>query len=418
MFLDIATIFVKGGDGGNGIISFYTEKYVAMGGPDGGDGGDGGSVIFIVDSGASTLADFQFAKHFRAECGDNGKPKCCRGKCAPDLIVKVPRGTLVKDKESGRVLADMFYDDTTFVVSKGGRGGKGNSKFATPLRKAPRFCQNGEVVEEIALTLELKTIADVGLIGFPNVGKSTILSVVSAAKPKIANYHFTTLSPNLGVVKYYENSFVMADIPGLIEGASQGAGLGHDFLRHIERVRVLVHVVDISGYEDRDPYEDYVKINNELGSYNARLTTLPQIVVANKCDMLTDKSYIAEFEKKINKKVIVASAISGEGTEELVKQIFEMLKTLPKQEPMDIEYVEEIIDNDSFEVTINDHGVYEVTGGLINLLIRNVVLDDYESFRYFQKTLKDRGVIKALRKAGVKEGNTVRIGEIEFNYVE
>lgn len=418
MFLDVATIFVKGGNGGDGIISFYTEKYVAMGGPDGGDGGAGGSVIFIVDKGASTLADFKFAKHFRAENGENGKPKCCRGKTAPDLIVKVPKGTVVKVKETGKILADMFYDDSTYVVSKGGSGGKGNAKFATPLRKAPRFCQKGELTDEFSLTLELKTIADVGLVGFPNVGKSTILSVVSAAKPKIANYHFTTLSPNLGVIKYFEKTFVMADIPGLIEGASQGAGLGHNFLRHIERVRVIVHVVDISGYEDRDPYEDFIKINKELAEYSQKLSLLPQIVVANKCDLLEDKSKIAEFEKKIGKKVIATSAVSSSGTEEIVKQVFELLQTLPPTEAIDIDEVEEVVDTNSFEITVDEKGIFEVEGSLIDLLVRNVVLDDYESFRYFQKMLKDKGVIKSLRKNGCKEGDTVRIAEIEFNFVD
>lgn len=418
MFLDIATIFVKAGNGGDGIISFYTEKYVAQGGPDGGDGGNGGSVIFVADNGSSTLADFKFAKHFRAENGENGKPKFCKGKTGKDLIVKVPKGTIVKDKASGRILADLFYDDSTYVVAKGGMGGKGNARFATPQRKAPHFCQNGEQTPEVQLTLELKTIADVGLVGFPNVGKSTILSVVSAARPKIANYHFTTLSPNLGVVKYFDNSFVMADIPGLIEGASQGAGLGHNFLRHIERVRLIVHVVDISGIEGRDPFEDYQKINAELAEYSQKLAKLPQIVVANKCDLLPDDKAVVEFEKKIKQKVIRASAVSHSGTEEIVKQVFELLQTLPQQEPMEIDYFEEVVDNSSFEITVDEHGIYEVTGGLIDLLVRNVVLSDYESFRYFQKMLKDRGVIKSLRRHGVKEGDTVRIGDIEFDFVD
>ncbi|MEG1608814.1 MAG: GTPase ObgE, partial [Clostridia bacterium] len=334
------------------------------------------------------------------------------------LIVKVPKGTVIKEKISGKILADMFYEDSVFTVATGGAGGKGNAKFATPLRKAPRFCQKGVVTEETPLTLELKTIADVGLVGFPNVGKSTILSVVSAAKPKIANYHFTTLSPNLGVVKYYDNTFVMADIPGLIEGASQGAGLGHNFLRHIERVRLIVHVVDISGYEERDPYTDYTQINKELAEYSNKLSLLPQIVVANKCDLLEDKSKIEEFENKIGKKVIRTSAISADGTEEIVKQVFEMLKTLPVAEPIDIDDNIDIVDTDAFEIVVDEKGIFEVSGSLIDMLVRNVVLDDYESFRYFQKMLKDKGVIKSLRKNGCKEGDTVRIAEIEFNFVD
>ena len=296
MYLDIATIFVKAGNGGDGIVSFHTEKYVAQGGPDGGDGGNGGDVIFVVDKSASTLIDFKFAKHFRAENGENGGAKNCKGKSGKPLYIKVPKGTVIKEKSSGNVLADMFYDDSEFLLQKGGLGGKGNARFATAQRKAPRFSQRGEKTQEIELTLELKTIADVGLVGFPNVGKSTILSVVSAAKPKIANYHFTTLTPNLGVVKYYDRDFVLADIPGLIEGASEGAGLGHNFLRHVERVRLIVHVVDISGIEGRDPYEDFVTINAELENYSIKLAGLEQIVVANKCDLLEDEGVIDEFE--------------------------------------------------------------------------------------------------------------------------
>ena len=295
MFLDIATVFVKAGNGGDGVVSFHTEKYVAKGGPDGGDGGKGGDVIFKVDNNSSTLIDFRFAKHFRAENGGNGAGKNCKGKSGKDLIIKVPQGTVIRDKKSGKAIADMFYPDSVFVCCKGGLGGKGNARFATAQRKAPRFCQLGEKTQERELVLELKTIADVGLVGFPNVGKSTFLSVVSGAKPKIAGYHFTTLTPNLGVVRYHDSSFVLADIPGLIEGASEGAGLGHKFLRHIERVRLIVHVVDISGSEGRDPYQDFVTINSELGNYGERLAALPQIVCANKCDLLQDEGYINRF---------------------------------------------------------------------------------------------------------------------------
>ena len=419
MFLDIATIFVKAGNGGDGIVSFHTEKYVAQGGPDGGDGGNGGDVIFVVDKSASTLIDFKFAKHFRAENGENGAAKNCKGKSGKPLYIKVPKGTIIKEKSSGNVLADMFYDDSEFLLQKGGLGGKGNARFATAQRKAPRFSQRGEKTQEIELTLELKTIADVGLVGFPNVGKSTILSVVSSAKPKIANYHFTTLTPNLGVVKYYDRDFVLADIPGLIEGASEGAGLGHNFLRHVERVRLIVHVVDISGIEGRDPYEDYVTINGELENYSTKLAGLPQIVVANKCDLLEDESVIEEFEKKIGQKVVRVSAISNSGTKDMLSQIVELLDTLPEIEPMEtVEFDENRNDSTSYIVTIDEDGVYEVHGGLINMLVRNVVLDDYESFRYFQKMLKDRGVIKELVKNGCKEGDTVRIADIEFDFVE
>ncbi|MDE6276335.1 MAG: GTPase ObgE [Clostridia bacterium] len=419
MFLDIATIFVKAGNGGDGIVSFHTEKYVAQGGPDGGDGGNGGDVIFVVDKSASTLIDFKFAKHFRAENGENGAAKNCKGKSGKPLYIKVPKGTIIKEKSSGNVLADMFYDDSEFLLQKGGLGGKGNARFATAQRKAPRFSQKGERTQEIELTLELKTIADVGLIGFPNVGKSTILSVVSSAKPKIANYHFTTLTPNLGVVKYYDRDFVLADIPGLIEGASEGAGLGHNFLRHVERVRLIVHVVDISGIEGRDPYEDFVTINGELENYSTKLAGLPQIVVANKCDLLEDESIIEEFEKKIGQKVVRVSAISNSGTKEMLSQIVDLLDTLPEQEPMEtVVFDENRNDSTSYIVTIDEDGVYEVHGGLINMLVRNVVLDDYESFRYFQKMLKDRGVIKELVKNGCQEGDTVRIADIEFDFVE
>ena len=419
MFLDIATIFVKAGNGGDGIVSFHTEKYVAQGGPDGGDGGNGGDIIFTVDKSASTLIDFKFAKHFRAEDGENGGAKNCKGKSGKALYIKVPKGTVIKEKKTGNILADMFFDDSEFLLQKGGLGGKGNARFATAQRKAPRISQKGEKTQEVELTLELKTIADVGLVGFPNVGKSTILSVISSAKPKIANYHFTTLTPNLGVVKYYDKDFVVADIPGLIEGASEGAGLGHNFLRHIERVRLIVHVVDISGIEGRDPYEDFLTINNELESYSAKLASLPQIVVANKCDLLEDESNIEEFEKKLGSKVIRISAISNSGTKEMLDRISRDLEELPEIEPREVvAFDENRNDSTSYVITVDEDGVYEVHGGLINMLIRNVVLDDYESFRYFQKTLKDRGVIKALYNNGCKEGDTVRIGDIEFDFVD
>ncbi len=418
MFLDIATIFVKPGNGGDGAVSFHTEKYVAKGGPDGGDGGKGGDIIFVADANSSTLIDFRFAKHFRAENGANGSGKNCTGRSGQDLVIKVPRGTVVKDKQTGDVLADIFYDDSRVVLFKGGRGGKGNAHFATSRRKAPRFSQTGEKTVEVELTLELKTIADVGLVGFPNVGKSTLLSVVSAARPKIADYHFTTLTPNLGVVAYGDGSFVMADIPGLIEGASQGAGLGTRFLRHIERVRLIVHVVDVSGSEERDPYEDFVKINNELREYSAKLAALPQIVCANKCDIATEEQ-IAEFERKVGQKVIPISAATRKGVDELLAAISARLAELPKQQPLEVvERREEYVDPSSFTVDIAEDGAFVVTGPLVDKLTRTTILDDYGSFNYFQKRLTDAGVIAALLKAGMVEGDTVRIADTEFEYEE
>lgn len=418
MFLDIATIFVKPGNGGDGAVSFHTEKYVAKGGPDGGDGGKGGDIIFVADANSSTLIDFRFAKHFRAENGANGSGKNCTGRSGQDLVIKVPRGTVVKDKQTGDVLADIFYDDSRVVLFKGGRGGKGNAHFATSRRKAPRFSQTGEKTVEVELTLELKTIADVGLVGFPNVGKSTLLSVVSAARPKIADYHFTTLTPNLGVVAYGDGSFVMADIPGLIEGASQGAGLGTRFLRHIERVRLIVHVVDVSGCEERDPYDDFVKINKELGEYSEKLAALPQIVCANKCDIATEEQ-IAEFERKVGQKVIPISAATRKGVDELLAAISARLAELPKQQPLEVvERREEYVDPSSFTVDIAEDGAFVVTGPLVDKLTRTTILDDYGSFNYFQKRLTDAGVIAALLKAGMVEGDTVRIADTEFEYEE
>lgn len=419
MFLDFATVFVKAGNGGDGVVSFHTEKYVAKGGPDGGDGGKGGDIVFKVDNNSSTLIDFRFAKHFRAENGGNGAGKNCRGKNGKDLIIKVPQGTVIRDKKSGKAIADMFYPDSQFVCCKGGLGGKGNARFATAQRKAPRFCQLGEKTQERELLLELKTIADVGLVGFPNVGKSTFLSVVSGAKPKIANYHFTTLTPNLGVVRFRDSSFVLADIPGLIEGAGEGAGLGHKFLRHIERVRLIIHVVDISGSEGRDPYEDFLTINKELGNYSEHLASLPQIVCANKCDILQNKQDISTFEKKIGQKVFPISAISHQGVDALLSEVTQKLSELPPPQPLEIDdYYEEVPDNASFEVFRGSDGSFIVEGGLIDMLSRNVILSEYESYHYFQKVLEERGVIKALRAAGIKEGDIVRMKDIEFEYTE
>ena len=418
MFIDQAKIFIKSGDGGNGCTSFYTEKYVANGGPDGGDGGRGGDVVFTVDPNMSSLVDFRFAKTYKAENGENGTGKFCHGKSAPDLIIKVPRGTVIRDEETGGIIADMFDVDARATVLKGGFGGKGNARFKSSRRQAPRFSQTGQKTEKKCVILELKTIADVGLVGYPNVGKSTLLSVISSARPKIANYHFTTLSPNLGVVKYYDHSFVVADIPGLIDGASQGVGLGTDFLRHVDRTRLIVHVIDISGSEGRDPVEDYYRINQELATYSERLASLPQIVALNKSDMATNEQ-IERFEKETGQKPVLISAIIAQNTDALIKRTYEELVKLPPLEPLEFEPFEyQPKDTTEFFVMRDDDGAFELCGGMIEELARNVVLDSYDSFRYFQKQLKDKGVIKALRKAGAKDGDLVRVMDIEFDYVE
>lgn len=418
MFIDQAKIYIKAGDGGNGCTSFYTEKYVANGGPDGGDGGKGGDIVFAVDPNMNSLNDFRFAKLYRAENGENGSGKFCHGKCAPDLVIKVPRGTIIRDEETGKIIADMFDADSRVTVLKGGIGGKGNARFKSSRRQAPAFSQSGRKTEKKCVILELKTIADVGLVGYPNVGKSTLLSVISSARPKIANYHFTTLTPNLGVVKYYDHSFIVADIPGLIDGASKGAGLGTDFLRHIERTRLIVHVVDISGSEGRDPVKDYYKINEELADYSPKLAALPQIVALNKADMATNRQ-IEDFIKETGAKCVAISAIIGQNVDDLIKTIYEELQKLPPVAKMDYEPFEyEDKNTRDFYIMRDDDGAYEICGGLMDELARNVVIDNYDSFKYFQKQLKDRGVIKALWKAGAKDGDLIRIMDIEFNFVE
>lgn len=419
MFIDKAKIYIKAGNGGNGCTSFYTEKYVPDGGPDGGDGGRGGDVVFVVDTALSSLMDFKYAQHYRAENGENGSSRFSHGKSAPPLVIKVPRGTVIRDEESGNIIADMYEPDERVVILKGGFGGKGNARFKSSRRKAPRFSQMGQKTDEHAVTLELKTIADVGLVGYPNVGKSTLLSVISSARPKIANYHFTTLSPNLGVVRYYDNSFVVADIPGLIDGASEGVGLGTEFLRHVDRTRLIVHVVDISGSEGRDPVEDYFKINSELKNYDERLASLPQIVALNKADLIYDESVIDDFKKRVKAPVFAISAMAHRGTDELVAAIFEQLRQLPPAEKLEYEPFEYAPrDTTGFEITRDDDGGFDISGGLMDELARNVVIDDYDSFKYFQRKLKEHGVLKALRKAGVKDGDTVRVLDIEFEYTE
>lgn len=419
MFVDRARIYIKSGDGGNGCTSFYTEKYVNNGGPDGGNGGKGGRIGFRAFKNKSTLADFKYAKHFRAENGENGRSRYSAGKNGKDLIIEVPVGTVIKDEETGRIIADMFEDGMTVFVAEGGNGGKGNAFFRNSRRQAPHFSQAGERTEEHTVLLELKTIADVGLVGYPNVGKSTILSVISAARPKIASYHFTTLSPNLGMVNVYDDSFVVADIPGLIDGASEGAGLGHDFLRHIERTRLLVHVIDASGSEGRDPVEDYKAINRELAGYGEALAKKPQIVVLNKADMMQDNELPAKIEALTGKKPVIMSAIIHSGTEELIKTMYAELRKLPPVTPLEYEPFEySKPDKESFSVVECDDGSFEVFGGLVDEIARNVVLDNYDSMQFFQRRIKETGIDKALRNAGVKDGDTVRIKDIEFEYYE
>ncbi len=427
MFVDLAKIYVKAGNGGDGAVTFHREKYVAAGGPDGGDGGRGGNVIFKVDDNLSTLADFRYKRKYIAESGKNGAGSRCNGKWAPDLVVSVPRGTLVRETTSGRLIADISSNEPV-VIAKGGKGGWGNCHFSNATRQVPRFAKSGEKGEELEITLELKLLADVGLIGFPNVGKSTLLSVVSEAKPKIANYHFTTLTPVLGVVRMgEESSFVMADIPGLIEGAGEGAGLGHEFLRHIERCRMFVHVLDISGSEGRDPKEDFEKINTELASFNSELTERPQIVVGNKCDLTDDETvdnYKEYFEEKGYKFFPLMAAIA-EGTEQLMNFVAAELAKLPpmKQYEPDIIPEPEITPSRrrgkkrDFNVRV-ENGVYIVENcDWLDEVMNTIDPDDYESLHYFERVLRETGIIKALVNAGVNEGDTVRIFDVEFDYV-
>ncbi len=421
LFTDKVKITVKSGDGGDGMNSFKSFKGYALGGPDGGDGGKGGDVYVVGDKDKNDLVDFRFGAKFTAGNGERGGTNNRFGKGGEDVVIALPLGTLVRDAETGKILCDVYTDGEKKLIARGGNGGKGNVRFTTARRHAPHFAQKGEKTQVHTLILELKVIADVGLIGFPNVGKSTLLSKISAARPKIANYHFTTLSPNLGVVKYYDKSFVAADIPGLIEGAADGAGLGHDFLRHIERTRMLVHVVDVSGMEGRDPYEDFKKINRELKEYSEKLASLPQIVALNKCDVYGAEENVKEFKKKCRKyKKYPITAVTGEGTRELIEGIFEVLDTLPPAEPIPADEFEyERPDINEFEVYKDEEeNVWYVTGGLVDMLERNVVLSDPDSMAYFQKVLKDKGVIKELKRRGVAENDTVVVGGVEFEFRE
>ena len=424
MFTDYTKIIVKSGDGGNGAITFRREKYVASGGPDGGDGGKGGDVYFVVDPDQNTLINFRYNKKYKAQNGENGSGNRCFGKSGEDLYIKVPRGTVIKDAESLKVIADLSEEGQCELVFPGGRGGKGNSHFATATRQAPRFAQGGEKGIEKEVILELKLIADVGLVGFPNVGKSTILSMVTSARPKIADYHFTTLEPNLGVVKTeYGDSFVIADIPGIIEGASQGVGLGLKFLRHIERTRLLLHVIDVSGSENRNPVEDFKIINDELKKYSEKLATRKQIIVANKIDAMQDETLYKDLEKlakKENIKIFKTSSATGEGLKELFKYVSEVIKTLPKETI--VEGDERVVytlkdDNDEFEI-IKENGEFIVQGPAVDRLMGRVNLEDNESLYYFQKTLRNLGIEEALKQKGVQEGDTVRFNDWEFAWYD
>ncbi|MFQ9952726.1 MAG: GTPase ObgE [Clostridium sp.] len=422
MFVDIVKIKIKAGDGGDGAVAFHREKYVASGGPDGGDGGRGGNILFQADDHLSTLADFRYKRKYNAPRGENGRGNRCTGKNAQDLVIKVPRGTLVKDAETGRILADISGDEPQ-IVAKGGRGGWGNIHFATPTRQTPRFAKPGLPGESMEIQLELKLLADVGLVGYPNVGKSTLVSVVSEAKPVIADYHFTTITPVLGVVRMGENSsFVMADIPGLIEGAGEGVGLGHQFLRHVERCRLLVHIVDVSGSEGRDPKEDFEIINRELEKFNPELAKRPMLVAGNKCD-LAEEEQIEAFRDYVEAKGYeffpIMAAIRYD-VDPLLKRIQELLSKLPpmiryEPEPEPVKPVEEVGKHD-VKITVED-GVYMVEGAWLLQSMKSVNFDDYESLQYFQRVLISSGVIDALREEGIQEGDTVSMYDLEFDFV-
>lgn len=424
MYTDYTKIFVKSGNGGNGAISFRREKYVAAGGPDGGDGGKGGDVYFITDKDSNTLINFRYNKKFKAENGQNGSGARCNGKQGQDLYIKVPIGTVVKDAETGEIVADLSEEDSKELVLPGGRGGKGNSHFATATRQAPRFAQTGEKGIEKELILELKSLADVGLVGFPNAGKSTFLSVVTDAKPKIADYPFTTLNPNLGVVKTENgDSFVIADIPGLIEGASEGVGLGIQFLRHIERTRLILHLIDVSGFQGRDPVKDFYDINNELKNYSEKLTKKKQIIVATKLDVAQDESLydkLEEVAKKENLEIFKISSITKQGVKELLTKVEELLKEIPKENLIEttqrkVYKLEE--DKNEFQI-VKEEDMYVVIGPAVEKLMSRVNLEDTESMYYFQRKLDELGVNEALKKAGVKDGDTVKVVDWELEWYD
>ena len=424
MFTDYTKIIIKSGDGGNGAATFRREKYVAAGGPDGGDGGNGGNIYFQVDKDKNTLIDFRYNRKFKAKDGENGSGSHCNGKYGEDLYIKVPIGTVIKDAETGKVVADLSEPNQTELILKGGRGGRGNSHFATAARQAPRFSEDGDKGEEKELILELKLLADVGLLGFPNVGKSTFLSTVTDARPKIANYHFTTINPNLGVVKTKNgDGFVIADIPGIIEGASEGVGLGINFLRHVERTRLLLHCIDASGQEGRNPVEDYYTINKELEKYSEKLVKRKQILVATKIDSMQDEENykkLEELAKKENIELFKISSVTGEGVEKLIDHVTQVLKTLPKEDLVEIEdrVVYTLQDKDKEWEAYEENGVFYVKGRAVDRLMGRVNIEDNESMYYLQKCLKNMGIEDKLKELGVCEGDTVKIADWELEWYE
>ncbi|MGF7532401.1 GTPase ObgE [Bacillus mexicanus] len=428
MFVDQVKVYVKGGDGGNGMVAFRREKYVPKGGPAGGDGGKGGDVVFEVDEGLRTLMDFRYKKHFKAIRGEHGMSKNQHGRNADDMVIKVPPGTVVTDDDTKQVIADLTEHGQQAVIARGGRGGRGNSRFATPANPAPQLSENGEPGKERYIVLELKVLADVGLVGFPSVGKSTLLSVVSSAKPKIADYHFTTLVPNLGMVETDDGrSFVMADLPGLIEGAHQGVGLGHQFLRHIERTRVIVHVIDMSGLEGRDPYEDYVTINQELSEYNLRLTERPQIIVANKMDMPEASENLKAFKEKLTDDypVFPISAVTREGLRELLFEVANQLENTPEfplydEEELTQNRVMYTIENEEvpFNIERDPDGVFVLSGDSLERLFKMTDFSRDESVKRFARQMRGMGVDEALRERGAKDGDIIRLLEFEFEFID
>lgn len=427
MFVDQVKVYVKGGDGGNGMVAFRREKYVPKGGPAGGDGGNGADVVFEVEEGLRTLMDFRYKRHFKAPRGEHGMSKNQHGKNSSPMIVKVPPGTVVTDEVTGQVIADLTEHGQQAVIAKGGRGGRGNSRFATPANPAPELSENGEPGIERNVILELKVLADVGLVGFPSVGKSTLLSVVSSAKPKIAEYHFTTLVPNLGMVETEDGrSFVMADLPGLIEGAHEGIGLGHQFLRHIERTRVIVHVIDMSGLEGRDPYEDYLTINAELKEYNLRLTERPQIIVANKMDMPDSEENLTSFKEKLEEdlQIFPISAITREGVRELLYAVADAIEQAPEFPLYEEEETENRVvyefkkEEPNFAISRDSEGAYVLTGEKIEKLFKMTDFSREESVRRFARQLRGLGVDEALRERGAEDGDIVKLMDYEFEFVE
>ncbi|HLR41332.1 MAG TPA: GTPase ObgE [Virgibacillus sp.] len=426
MFVDQVSVYVKAGDGGNGLVAYRREKYVPKGGPAGGDGGNGGDVIFQVDEGLNTLMDFRYNRHFKAKRGENGMSKTQHGKNAEPLIVTVPPGTTVMDEKTGQVIADLTTHRQQAIIVSGGRGGRGNTRFASPRNPAPDMAENGEPGQERNIKVELKLIADVGLVGFPSVGKSTLLSVISAAKPKIADYHFTTLSPNLGVVDTSDQrSFVMADLPGLIEGAHEGVGLGHQFLRHVERTRVIVHVIDMASTEGRDPYDDYLKINEELRSYDEKLMDRPQIIAANKMDMPGADENLNIFIKKLGQDIPLfsISTLTKDGLRELLFAVADKLDEIPKV-TSEIENKDEKViyryqkEAEAFRISRDDDGAFVLSGDRIEALFKMTDFNRDEAVQRFARQLRGMGVDEALRKRGAKDGNTVRLLDYEFEFIE